>query len=457
MKLRKGRKERLIFIAERVLDFVDRFRSRESKEKERQLFRELFVGSDYEEQGRKERLKTISLCLVLLTLALLFSLLAKGKEISTQLRLEENRLYRVEHKCSVELEWSVRGQGTEEQGSANGGRVVLELKPQRVPPKEREELFRAAEEYVRDCIQGSNESLLQIRTELSFPELIPGTEVTVRCMPGSYQWLNADGSRTDRTLPEEGVAETVTVVLEYYEEIREFVLELWLFPQEDAEERLRKQLETELFVAEADNRREYLELPQELDGMPVTWTVRQESSATTIFLLGVLAVVCIGILGKKKRQERIREREQELMADYPELVSKYLLLLNAGMSSRAVWERIISDYKRSGRRRYLYEEMALSGHEIENGISEAKAYENFGKRCRLLPFMRFSAVLVQNLQKGARGALQLLEQEALAAFAERKEAAKRKGEEAGTKLLLPMVGLLGIVLVIVLFPAFWSL
>ena len=71
--------------------------------------------------------------------------------------------------------------------------------------------------------------------------------------------------------------------------------------------------------------------------------------------------------------------------------------------------------------------------------------------------MRFSAVLVQNLQKGARGALLLLEQEAVAAFAERKETAKRKGEEAGTKLLLPMIGLLGIVLVIVLFPAFQSL
>ena len=96
-------------------------------------------------------------------------------------------------------------------------------------------------------------------------------------------------------------------------------------------------------------------------------------------------------------------------------------------------------------------------HEMENGISEARAYERFGKRCRLLPYMRLSGVLVQNLQKGAKGALVLLEQEALAAFAERKETAKKRGEEAGTKLLLPMFGLLGIVLVIVMAPAFWNL
>ncbi len=457
MKQRKRLQEWLNFVAEWMLEFIDRFRSRENREKEQQQFRELFVGSDYEEQGRKERLKTISLCLVFLVLALMFSLLAKGKEMSLQLRLEENRLYREGDKRSVELEWSVSGRATEEQGGISGGSIVLELKPQRVLPEKREELFKAAEEYVRDCVQGGNESLLQLRTELIFPESVPGTEIAVRCTPGSYQWLNADGSRTDRVLPEEGAAETVTVVLEYYEEEREFVMELWLLPKEDAEERFRKRLETELFVAEADNRSEYLSLPEEVDGVAVVWSVKQESDAATILLLGVLASICVGILGKKKRQDRIREREQELMADYPELVSKYLLLLNAGMSSRAVWERIVTDYKKTGRRRYLYEEMALSGHEIENGISEAKAYENFGKRCRLLPFMRFSAVLVQNLQKGARGALQLLEQEAVAAFAERKETAKRKGEEAGTKLLLPMIGLLGIVLVIVLFPAFQSL
>ena len=117
----------------------------------------------------------------------------------------------------------------------------------------------------------------------------------------------------------------------------------------------------------------------------------------------------------------------------------------------------MADYRKSGRQRFAYDEMLLTLREMENGIPEVRAYERFGKRCKLLPYMRFSGVLVQNLQKGAKGALHLLEQEAITAFAERKEAAKKKGEEAGTKLLLPMFGLLGIVLVIVMFPAFWKL
>ena len=43
------------------------------------------------------------------------------------------------------------------------------------------------------------------------------------------------------------------------------------------------------------------------------------------------------------------------------------------------------------------------------------------------------------------------------AFLERKNIAKRLGEEAGTKLLLPMFLMLAVVLVIVIGPAFLSI
>ena len=41
-------------------------------------------------------------------------------------------------------------------------------------------------------------------------------------------------------------------------------------------------------------------------------------------------------------------------------------------------------------------------------------------------------------------------------FEDRKARAKRKGEETGTKLLVPMIMMLAVVLVIVIVPAFWS-
>ncbi len=442
----KGRK--ISFAAERWLDFIDRFRSAESKEKEQQQFREIYIGADCQEQGRRERIKQITRILCLVLLMVILALAAELKGVASQVPLRNNCIDRQSDTASVELTWTA---------GEESGLISFSISPQRILPNEREELFREAENYVRYCILGENESLRALRGDVKFPEKVPGTDVTVYCQPGSYQWLNADGSRTMHEIPEEGVEETLHVRLQYYEEEREFVIDVLLLPEGSEEERFKKKLESEVSYRVADNTEGKIYLPEQIDGIPVAWSINRTHNGVTILLFGMAAVICIVLSAKNTQEKMVQRREQELVTDYPELVSKYLLLLNAGLSQRSVWERITSDYKKSGRKRYVYEEMLQTMREIESGIPEIKAYESFGKRCRLLPYLRFSGVLVQNLQKGAKGGLNLLEQEALTAFAERKNAAKQKGEEAGTKLLLPMFGLLTVVLIIVMFPAFWSL
>jgi len=90
-------------------------------------------------------------------------------------------------------------------------------------------------------------------------------------------------------------------------------------------------------------------------------------------------------------------------------------------------------------------------------MSEQQAYEAFGKRCRLSMYVRFANLLEQNLRKGTKGLSERLSDEVREAFENRKALAIRLGEEAGTKLLLPMIMLLIIVIVICVVPAFLSM
>ncbi len=62
-------------------------------------------------------------------------------------------------------------------------------------------------------------------------------------------------------------------------------------------------------------------------------------------------------------------------------------------------------------------------------------------------------LLVQNLRKGSRELLDTLEKEEKYAFEMRKQSAVRAGEEASTKLLIPMAGMLFIVIVVLVVPA----
>ena len=81
------------------------------------------------------------------------------------------------------------------------------------------------------------------------------------------------------------------------------------------------------------------------------------------------------------------------------------------------------------------------------------AYERFGERCQISGYRKLGNTLSRNLQKGNQGLLELLETQVDEAFEERKNVARKCGEEAGTKLLFPMMLMLGIVMVILLVPA----
>lgn len=66
-------------------------------------------------------------------------------------------------------------------------------------------------------------------------------------------------------------------------------------------------------------------------------------------------------------------------------------------------------------------------------------------------------MLSQNLRKGTKGLSELLQREAAGAFEERKTAARKVGEETSTKLLGPMFLMLGVVLMIIVVPAFLTI
>ena len=156
------------------------------------------------------------------------------------------------------------------------------------------------------------------------------------------------------------------------------------------------------------------------------------------------------------------QRQAQMQLDYSEIVGKLSLLLGAGMNISSAWEKIAAVYRQKleqgeTERRFAYEEMLTVLYEIQDGIGELQAYENFGRRCQISAYRRLSALIVQNVRKGARGMQKLLEQEEWEAYEQRKAQAKQAGEEAGTKLLLPMGIMLAIVLAILVIPAGMSL
>ncbi len=370
-----------------------------------------------------------------------------------------------EGNSEVELNISVTKEKelTDQNSIPDAREVTISVGERRYTQSELEEIFGKVIEYLQENVKGNNPSLESISDNMNLIKTIPGTSITVTWIPKDYKLISSDGSIYNSEVPKEGVNTSITAVLSYYGVKREYEMNLHIQPKEYSEEELFSQKLVEEIKSLSDKTAvdRVLELPSQIENYKLNWKQRSRNTGLNLFILGLAAVLLIWIYGEKQLETRVKKRKEQMLLDYPDVVNKFTLLANAGMTIRQAWIKISEDYtaiqeSSPTTKRYLYEEMLITVRELKLGMPEKAAYEQFGKRVGLIPYIKFSALLSQNLIKGTKGFTELLIVEATQAFENRKEAAKRLGEEAGTKLLLPMMALLILVFLIIMIPAFLS-
>lgn len=150
--------------------------------------------------------------------------------------------------------------------------------------------------------------------------------------------------------------------------------------------------------------------------------------------------------------DKINSRRDELLRDYPSMLSKLTLLVNAGVPIREAWMKVSAT--NDG---ILYQEMRNTAMELSNGIQEVEAYKTFGERCSIKSLRKFSTMMIQNLQKGSNEVVLFLRDMSIEAWEEKKHEVKRKGEKASSKLILPIGLIFFGVLILIVVPIFGSL
>lgn len=226
-------------------------------------------------------------------------------------------------------------------------------------------------------------------------------------------------------------------------------------PEESRKKELREVIEK---YNEEKEDPDYYYLPEEWNGQKLEWQKPGDNTGTLIAALSFFAAFVLLLKKAREEQEALAKRSEQLLMDYPPLLLKFTLLIQAGMTARRAFQKMAADYMRTkpAKGRFAYEAIVTACHEMDSGVSELEAYRRFGEHCGLMKYKTFSTILIQNLQKGSRRMADLLEKEALEAWDERKRKARVLGEAAATKLLVPMVMMLVVVMAIIMIPAFLS-
>ena len=222
------------------------------------------------------------------------------------------------------------------------------------------------------------------------------------------------------------------------------------------EEKLEKKLLD--FIAKYNSQKsdpDYYYLPSSWNGKNLEWQTPYDNTGNLLAAMTMAAAFAIIVMTAREEQSAKAKRYEELMMDYPGLIMKFTLLVQAGLTARKAFQKIALDYgkREDGKKREAYEEIRIACYEMDSGISEAEAYRRFGERCGQVKYKTLSTLLIQNLQKGSRYLADLLEKESVEAWEERKRKARVLGDTAATKLLFPMVLMLLVVMAVIMLPA----
>lgn len=320
----------------------------------------------------------------------------------------------------------------------------------------------ALEGRLKEMILGDNLALSQVRTKLQLVSRDSQTGFRIRWSSSRSDIIGFDGSISSEEIDENTGCQVVLTaeISDGLGDSRSCSIPVTVFPPLMSEqERWRSGLLKAIAEEEGRTRTESgFYLPAEYDGKAVSYYPKEEKESVWLLVLGPVMAALLRVRRASEKKNCQKERERKLLLDYSEVISKLQIFLGAGMTVRTAWERIVLDYQRTrergGEERPAYEEMLQTYYQVQSGTAEGTAYEEFGRRCMLQPYLKLAGLLEQNRRTGTKNLRYLLQIEMTDAFEQRKNLARRQGEEAATKLLVPLFLMLGVVMVIVVVPAF---
>lgn len=397
---------------------------------------------------RKEKIQIVIIVGVVLGTALILTFKQPSKE-------ETERIWIARPESgSEETELVLKTEDTEHPFS-------LEVEAKKKSPEELETAFKLTVDCLEALLNPDKTEEIVLTESVTLPRTVEETGATVRWQSGNQEVLDRDG-----TLRRGGLTEPVEVSLQARITLEEEVREVWfpvtVLPYESGSaEALYYEAQEALLALEAETEEEEgFYLPEEIKGVAVGLKTEKFPLGAFLAIAAVLLPVLVLATKRQEREKEKKERERAFLDAYPRLITKLTLYVGAGMSLRGAWERIGAEYRNRSdekKKNEVQEEVLLLVGELKNGTSEPSAYEAFGRRVGLKPYLRCTALLISQLQKGSGGLREGLETEVRLAWELHREQAEKKGEEAQTKLLFPMMGMLFLVLAIVIIPAFFSM
>lgn len=170
-----------------------------------------------------------------------------------------------------------------------------------------------------------------------------------------------------------------------------------------------------------------------------------------LFMMGAVFGIVLTIRPVVEAGRRVEQRKQQMITELPDMLSKLMLLVGAGETVQLALARCLEG--KEANQHPLYKEWNDAVLSMRNGQSFSSAIERFNRRCAVQEVSIFTTVLLLNYRRGGEHFVLALRELSYTLWEKRKAIARSRGEEASSKLVFPLVGILLVLMVLVAAPA----
>lgn len=339
--------------------------------------------------------------------------------------------------------------------------LKIEINNRELSKREKEKYIKAAEKEIDKSFPGKNKSIDKIKKPVVMRSEYQNGKVSATWNFSRDDLVTSKGLITNEEIKDkEMVDAVVTLACDDMEETYNFsfvVMKPDINDQEDFVKLVQNLVKNKDRSVPEKSR--YI-LPDSIYGEKINWKKPMEKRGEILCALGLLIIIIWPLREKEIIKTKKKKRNEDLERDYPEIIRKLSLFVSCGITVKRSFEIIARDYSESiigikTEVRYGYEAVLKITRLIQSGVSEMEAYERMGRDDRI--FRKLSTILTQNLRLGTEDMQEKLEREAIDAETRERQRIRLAGEKISTRLLIPLMGILGIVMVVLMVPAMWGI
>lgn len=178
------------------------------------------------------------------------------------------------------------------------------------------------------------------------------------------------------------------------------------------------------------------------------------ASLTGETIIYTLALICSSVILLHFYQgtiQKVKQRKNSMIIELPIILTKMTLLIEAGETIMQAFVRCMSDHMESDHP--LHREWRIAITMLQNGESFPLVIEKFTKRCSVQVISVLSTYILLNYARGGSYFVTSIQDLMNELWEQRKTIARKKGEEASSKLIFPTIFILLLLMILIVTPA----